>query len=400
MKILILTDEIPYPPISGGLLRVYNLLIRVAKRHQVTLIAPQTAEDQNKDLSYLKGFCDEVKTVVVPKRSLLVRLPTLARYALSGTPLELGYEYSQELARKIRDCVSVERFDILQIEQSHMVHYREAFPRPIDSKCILMFHDIEFAQVARLAELEKKVRRKLRLHLYSRMMRRWEPQMAGQFDRCTVVSEPDRHLLLTANPKLKKVDIIPNGVDTACYQPLPPAAIHPTLLFVGNMNYLPCIDAMRYFCQEIFPRVQESVKEVKLWIVGKEPAPEVETLKSDAVYVTGKVEDVIPYYRQCTVCVVPLQGGGGTRLKILEAMALGRPVVSTTIGCEGLEVIDKKHLLIADTPRQFADATIRLLVDEPLRQQITTQARRIVTARYDWDIIAEKLMQIYDEMVQ
>jgi glycosyltransferase involved in cell wall biosynthesis len=156
-----------------------------------------------------------------------MRLFTLARYALSGTPLELGYEYSQELARKIKERVADEWFDILQIEQSHMVHYREAFPRPIDSKCILMFHDIEFAQVARLAELEQRVRRKLRLRLYSRMMRRWEPQMAEEFDRCTVVSEPDRHLLLTANPKLKKVEVIPNGVDTLRYQPLPPVANHP-----------------------------------------------------------------------------------------------------------------------------------------------------------------------------
>jgi glycosyltransferase involved in cell wall biosynthesis len=194
--------------------------------------------------------------------------------------------------------------------------------------------------------------------------------------------------------------VIPNGVDIQKYQPLPAEVTSPTLLFIGNMGYPPCVDAVVYFCREIFPQIQRTVSGVKLWIVGRNPRSEVVKLNSDRVHVTGQVEDVIPYYRKGAVCVVPLRAGGGTRLKILEAMALGRPVVSTTIGCEGLDVIDGEHLFIADKPVQFAEKTKRLLTDRQLYQQISTRGRQLVEARYDWDKIANQLIDVYGEVLE
>jgi len=399
MKILVITDMLPYPPVSGGLLRVYNLLSRVAKQHQVTLIAPQTCEDQDKDIHHLKKQGYQVTTAKVAKRSRLTKILTMAHCARSGQPLELGYEYREELTEKIKTCVSAERFDIIQVEQSHMAHYLAMLPQNKTSKRILMLHDVDFAQADRMAHLEQKLRRKLRLKLYSRMMRRWEPRIADKFDRCTTVSEPDRQLLTTANPRLK-VDVIPNGVDTTLYQPLPLTNPCPTLLFIGNMSYLPCIDAMRYFCREIFPHVLDKIKDAELWIVGKEPAAEVKALADSRIHVTGQVEDIVPYYKRCTACIVPLRAGGGTRLKILEAMALGRPVISTTIGREGLDLIDREEILIADTPQHFTEATLQILSDLPLRKHITTKAREKVVRLYDWDASADKLMQIYKEVTQ
>jgi len=137
-----------------------------------------------------------------------------------------------------------------------------------------------------------------------------------------------------------------------------------------------------------------------MWIVGINPSTEVRDLDGNGIHVTGRVEDVRPYYRRSTVCVVPLRAGGGTRLKILEAMALGRPVVSTSIGCEGLDVVDGEHLFIADRPEEFADRTIRLLTDEALRRSITSRARAMVVSRYDWDIIAKQLMQVYTDVAR
>jgi glycosyltransferase involved in cell wall biosynthesis len=134
--------------------------------------------------------------------------------------------------------------------------------------------------------------------------------------------------------------------------------------------------------------------------VGTDPLPDVLQLAGDGVHVTGYVKDVLPYYEQTAVSIVPLRAGGGTRLKILESMALGRPVVSTSIGCEGLDVIDGRHLLIADDPKSFADKTVRLLTDSVLFQHIATEARQLVVNRYDWDIIAHQLMDIYSELVQ
>ena len=228
-------------------------------------------------------------------------------------------------------------------------------------------------------------------------MHQWEPRYAERFDRCTTVSEIDRQLLLKANPRLR-VDVIPNGVDIQKYQPLPAENASPTLLFIGNMGYPPCVDAVLYFCREIFPLIRRKIGAAELWIVGRDPRPEVLQLNGDGVHVTGRVDDVIPYYRQSAVCVVPLRAGGGTRLKILEAMALGRPVVSTTIGCEGLDVVDGEHLLIADTPEQFAEKTVRLLTDRQLYQHIAANGRQLVEDRYDWDKIAGRLMDVYAEI--
>jgi len=157
------------------------------------------------------------------------------------------------------------------------------------------------------------------------------------------------------------------------------------------------VDAALYFCNQILPQLKRAMGKVQVWIIGANPTPEVLALAGEDVHVTGRVEDVVPFYRRCAVAVVPLRAGGGTRLKILEAMALGRPVVSTTIGCEGLEVIDAEHLLIADSPQQFAEKITLLLTDKNLFNRIVNNARRLVSDKYDWEMIARQLLDIYDK---
>ena len=276
----------------------------------------------------------------------------MLRYALEGKPPELKLLRSEELISKIRHLVSTMDFDVVEIDL-RLGLYLEALPNDRRCKSILMFHNFTFQQGLRIFRYERRWGKKIRKLLDSIAMFQWEPRYAMRFDQCITVSEIDRDLYLKTNPRLQ-IDVIPNGVDVQKYTPLPANNASPTLLFIGNMGYSPCVDAMLYFCREIFPLIRQAVSGVELWIVGKEPLPEVLRLNSDGVHVTGQVEDVIPYYKQSAVCVVPLRSGGGTRLKILEAMALGRPVVSTTIGCEGLEVVDGQHLLIADKPANFA----------------------------------------------
>jgi glycosyltransferase involved in cell wall biosynthesis len=213
------------------------------------------------------------------------------------------------------------------------------------------------------------------------------------------VSEVDRRLLLTTNPRLR-VDVIPNGVDTKIYQPLPEGDSTPALVFVGNMDYRPNVDAMMYFCSQVLPRVRCALPDVQMWIVGINPRAEVRHLEGEGVHVTGRVDDVRPYYARSTACVVPLRAGGGTRLKILEAMAFGRPVVSTTIGCEGLDVVDGEHLFIADSADEFAEQTVRLLLDEALRRRVATEARRLAETCYDWDVVVTELEHVYREVAE
>lgn len=399
MRILIIADRIPYPIVSGDRVRTYNLFRRIARQHQVWLAGLVDTTDGAEGVSHMQEFCYRVEAANLRRRHPLAHLPGLLRYALAGKPLELKFQHSEELVHQIRHLVSTVDFDVVQIETSHMALYLETIPPDAHCKRILMFHNLAFNQYDHIFHFEWRLGRKMRAWLHSLMMRQWEPRYAGRFDRCTAVSEEDRRLLLAANPRLQ-VDVIPNGVDTRIYQPLPQEGTSPTLLFVGKMSYSACSDAVLYFHREMLPRIRRMVGDVQMWIVGTDPPLEVMRLDGDGVHVTGRVDDVVPYYRRSSVCVVPLRVGGGTRLKILEAMALGRPVVSTSVGAEGLDVVDGEHILIADSPEQFAEKTGRLLEDRTLYDRITANARQLVVARYDWDVIASQLMQVYAEVVK
>jgi glycosyltransferase involved in cell wall biosynthesis len=333
------------------------------------------------------------------RRSRWAKAPGMLRYALEGKPPELRLLHSEELVGKIGQLFSMMDFDIVQIE-SDMALYLATLPPNKSYKSLQMFHNVASVQLARISHVELRGDRRLRTWMNGVLLGRWEPRYAENFDRCTTVSEVDQQLLMKANPRLH-IDVIPNGVDIEKYQPLPlpPPNVTPSLMFIGSMDYPPCVDAVLYFHSEILPLIRQAINPVELRIVGRDPSPEVLKLNGSGVHVTGRVEDVVPYYRECSVCVVPLRAGGGTRLKILEAMALGRPVVSTTMGCEGLDVVDGEHLLIADTPEQFAESTVRLLSERHLSQDICANARKLVEARYGWDTIAKRLMDVYEELV-
>jgi sugar transferase (PEP-CTERM/EpsH1 system associated) len=399
VRVLIITEALPYPPDSGAPLRTYNLMLRVAREHQVWLATLLETPRQAEGLSRVRDMGVGVVTAVYQPRHPLAHLPGLFRYAVAGRPLELKFKYSRELMNKIRHLVSTVGFDIVQIEHSDRALYLEALPT--DARCsrVLIFHNVVFQQWRRIFEVERRPVRKARAWLYSLMMRRWEPRYAGRFDRCIAVSDADRDLLREANPRLQ-IDVVPNGVDTQMCQPLPQKTTSPALLFVGMMNYRANSDAALYLCRQVLPHIRRMVGQVEVWIVGIDPPPEVRRLSGDGVHVTGRVEDVVPYYSRSGVCVVPLRAGGGTRLKILEAMALGRPVVSTSIGCEGLDVVDGEHLLVADSPEQFAERTVRLLTDDALYQRIIANARQLVVTRYDWDAIARRMLDIYSQLRQ
>jgi glycosyltransferase involved in cell wall biosynthesis len=294
--------------------------------------------------------------------------------------------------------VWAEDFDIVHIEQSRMAMYLEDIPPGANCARILAFQNIASDQYARILQVERRQITRMRALFHSKLMRRWEPRYAERFDRCIAVSDEDKSLLLSANPSLQ-IKIIPNGVDAKVLQPLALEVTPPALLFIGTMSYAPCIDAVAYLCDQILPHIRRELSGVELWIVGADPTPEVSALNRDGIHVTGRVKDVVPYYRRSAVSVVPLRAGGGTRLKILEAMALGRPVVSTSIGCVGLDVVDGEHLLVADNPKQFSDQVVRLLSDRTLYERIRTNARQLVVNRYDWDIIVGQLLDAYYEII-
>jgi polysaccharide biosynthesis protein PslH len=398
MRILMITNHLPYPPISGAPLRIFNLLRRCAMKHEVWVASLIRSSNEKESIQHLLRYCQGVETVELPSLGGLAHPIDLVSYLMTNKPPELRLYHSDEFINKIKRLIKDINFDIIDIEDSFMGLYLEALPINLQKKTVLTFHDVVFSKYQRISKLEPKITRKLRKWLYSISMRSWEPFYAERFGRCIAVSESDRKLLLSVNPRLK-IDVVPNGVDTDLYKPLPCSNLSPNLIFVGNMAYRPNIDAMTYFCKDIFPKIREKIPNIEMWIVGINPASEVVHLAGESVHVTGKVEDLLPYYDRSTVCVVPLRAGGGTRLKIMEAMALGRPVVSTSIGCEGLDVVDGEHLFVADTSEQFINKTLRLIRDEELRRHITSQARELVVTQYDWNVIAHHEMKIFEEIV-
>ena len=397
MRILIITNEVPFPPTSGASLRTYNVLRRLARDCEVYLVAFSATKEQRGGVAHLLEFCREV--VTVRRRSLkeAVHLGKVVTSMLQGEPPELRLAFSQELAREIQRLTDRVDFDIVQIEHGSMGMYLEALPARLRKRAVWVLHDIDFDKFRRIAHVERRKPAKLRARMHAFTMRRWQPHFASLFGLCVAMSEADRRLLLSANPSLR-VEVSPNGVDINRCNPLPDEGDTPEVLFIGNMAYQPNVDAAVYFCREVLPLIRSKLPDAKLWIVGIDPGADVRRLEGNGVFVTGCVSDIVPYYKRSKVCVVPLRAGSGTRLKVLEAMAFGRPVVSTSIGCEGLDVVDGDHILVADGSKLFAEQTIRLLRHKELRTRLAAKAREFVVASYDWDVIAGKLMNDFERI--
>jgi glycosyltransferase involved in cell wall biosynthesis len=264
---------------------------------------------------------------------------------------------------------------------------------------VLSLHNVGFAQYERMRRAAGN-RVEALGYLAKRMaLRRLERSYAPRFDELIAVSRSERATLLEAIPGLA-VTVIENGVDTTRLQPLAPAANGDRILFVGNLAYRPNVHAVVDFCTSILPLIRAQRPGTSFEIVGPDPPRAVSELaRPGAVEVTGPVAELEPHYRRAALTVVPLRAGGGTRLKILESMALGRCVVSTSAGCEGLGFTDGQELLVADGAAEFARKTLSLLESEERRLSLAATARRAVEDTYDWDALADRLLGLYRRLV-
>lgn len=397
MRILCITNQLPYPIKSGASLRSYNLLYRMAKEHDIYLVALSGLEDQGANVAHLQAFCQEVIGVIHKRQRGWGSIWKLFKHSWKKNPPNLSLAFSEELFQEIQNLVDRIDFDVVQIEHGSMGLYLEALPSILRKRTAWILHDIDFEQLKQISRLDPGMVTKISTATLSVIMKKWQPNFAEMFGLCVVMSKNDQKLLLSAKNGLR-VEVSPNGVDTKRYQTIPYKSKIPTLLFVGNMGYHPNADAAIYFCRKVLPLIREKVPNVELWIVGIAPDISVKHLRSDRVFVTGYVPDLLPYYSKSTVCIAPIRAGSGTRLKILEAMAIGRPVVSTTTGCEGLDVIDGEHILIADDGALFAEQTVNLLTDSARRAKLIEKAREYVILSHDWDFIARKLLAAFSEM--
>ncbi len=393
MKILILTPVFPYPPYAGSDIRNFNFIKYLSEKNEITLISFIESVEDEESIKKLSEYCSQIELVKREKRSKLRRFIRLLFFRMPDLNY---YYYSKEMKKKILQLVELYNFDIIQFESSRMGYYIADLE--VNSLKILDQHNVEFLLTKRGAgRLKLSLLEKFAWSMEWNKLRQYELSLCKKFDRCLAVSKLDMKILEELIPDLK-IDIIPNGVD--CEYFYPSEEDGENLIFTGMMESTTNVDAVMFFCEEIFPLVLKIYPQMKFYIVGKKP-PDIVTRLADGknVFVTGWVKDVRPYISNSIIGVVPLRIGSGTRIKILEAMAMGKPVVTTALGCEGLEVTNGKDIIIADEPSLFANKVIQLIKDRDLRKQIGREARKLVKEKYDWKSIIERLNMIYEEMM-
>ena len=389
MKLLLLCPWLPYPVTWGFAKRVYHILEELAVRHDVTLVTYSDGDDQAAQ-DVLRRLCT-VRAVPRPALPAGKRLAQLAS-VLSPRSFQHRLMYSDAMQRQLDTLASGVAFDVIHVSTSQMACFRFD-PR---SPLVLDEHNIEYELYYRVFQAEGSVPRRLFNWLEYRKYRREEIAAWRAADDFAMTSGREAEFVQQLLPAAC-VASVPNAVDTDYFAPagadtdVDPDAI----VMTGLMKYRPNVDGAAFFAREILPRILQARPRATFYVVGGEPAPEVMALAGPNVVVTGSVDDVRPYVHRSAVFVVPLRMGSGTRLKVLEGLSMGKAMVSTTIGCEGIDVVDGEHLRIADTPATFADAVVELLGNPRLARTLAGNGRRQMLDRYRWKTVVPTLEGLY-----
>jgi sugar transferase (PEP-CTERM/EpsH1 system associated) len=386
MRILWLNTNLLLPLDKGGKLRTWHLLRHLAAQHEITSISFADPDGPEANRRGMSEVCSRLITIPRrehPKESARF-YAAIARHLFDPLP----YAVAQYRSAAYRHAVAAELatgvYDRLVCD-----FLVPAVNLPLQLPCpsVLFTHNVEAEIWRRHADTAASFPRRALYRQQWRRMRRFERRTLARFDRVLAVSDVDRDTFAGLYPGTLDAPaaVIPTGVDTSYFTPAPAAPSGHRLVFTGSMDWLPNVDGVLHFCRDILPLVRRQLPDVTFTIVGRAPTHAVRKLADDpGVTVTGRVDDVRPFLADAAAYVVPLRIGGGTRLKIFEAMAAGRAVVSTSIGAEGLPADRGRHLLLADDPASFAESVVALLTRPGLRQSVEHEARALVAARYDW----------------
>jgi glycosyltransferase involved in cell wall biosynthesis len=395
MKILVLSTWFPYPPIQGSKTRAYQLIKALANSHDVALISFEDVPVQPEWRDHLAQLCRIVESVPQNPFSRNLARQWLGR--LSLTPSSVLAGYSEQMSGCVR-AVAAEWCPDAVLALTFVTA-----PYALQVKGVRRIVDVDNLLAPMLSDSYHQAELflpRLRRYLAYWKFRRYERWLFRQFDLCLLVSARDIGVVQHYIPlKSCQIGLAPNGVDLEYYRPCGMASSNNSLVYSGALTYGPNYDAVNFFLQEIFPFVRREIPEARLSVTGSTQRDLLEQLsvKTNVTF-TGHVEDIRPVIASSSVCVVPLRQGAGTRLKILEAMALGTPVISTSKGAEGLDVEPGRHLLIADRPEDFAAQTVRLLRDRQLREKLALAANQLVRERYDWANIGGQLRDLFDNL--
>jgi polysaccharide biosynthesis protein PslH len=389
MRILWLSPYFPVP-LSGAGTRVYQLLTALAKSSEIDLIAVAPSLDLPDDLKRsVAAACRSVTLVPAVVHSRRHKRFLQLRSVVGRRPAQYWMFFSREMQAHIDRALTTHSYDVVVLEHSFMGYY--ALPRHIPT--VLDQHNVESEILLRSAEREGSLLRRTYNRLEYRRFISDERRICREVDLIQAASGRDRDAML-AWGAMPPSTVIANGVDTDFFRCREDTSDpeRPVVVFTGTMSYLPNIQAILYFTDQIWPAIVQRVPNARLEVVGQSPPPDVLALARDPrIEVTGFVPDVRPYLSNAGAVIAPLLIGGGTRLKILEAMSMERPIVSTSLGCEGIDVQDGRHLLIADEPGAFADRLVDVLNDPQRYRMLGHAGRQLVEESYDWQSLGRQM---------
>jgi glycosyltransferase involved in cell wall biosynthesis len=388
-------EELPYPANSGKRIRTLNLTLRLARRHRVTYVCHRNADasEAHQASAFLteNGITPIVVDRAVPVKSGPAFYFRLAANLLSPLPYSVATHRSRALRRALTELAAAP----VDLWHCEWTPYAESL-RGLPGKHVIVAHNVESLIWQRYAETEANRLRRWYIHRQWRKFRRFEARALAAAERTVAVSELDASRLRD-DLGVHRTDVVENGVDTGYFHPQP-ALRHPArILFLGSLDWRPNLDAVGLLLDEVFPAVQRQVPQATLCLVGRHPPAWLRqrAAETPGVQLHATVPDVRPFLASCGLMVVPLRVGGGSRLKILEALAMQTPVVSTRIGAEGLCLEEGHHLKIVEEIADLPEAVIAAIRDPDSVREQAACGREVVLRRYDWDVLADRMEQVW-----
>lgn len=394
MRILMITEGFPFPPTDGVKLKVYHMLKGLSRQHEIFLLSFVDSK-VNVDFGEIRSFCKQIELVSKNPRRFLILKAIFNIF--ERKPFSLKTFNSKKIRERLKAILVEEKFDVVHLDMANTAQFFELVAH---MPSFMAPHDSITLNLRRRVRLEKNPFRKAYQYIQWKKWESYESEVYAKFGKCFVVSDVDKEVLLSLNPKID-IAVAPNGVDVNFYKPLNLKPENPSLIFSGSMGSFQSVDAILYFYDEIYGRIKTSVPDIKLYIVGKNPPYSVKKLTQDkSIIVTGFVEDIRPFIDRSTIYVCPIRSGSGIKNRLLEAMAMRKPIIAFAKSCEALNVTHMENILLVDNPQEFTKGIITLLEDQELRERIACNARELVEKEYSWEKTIGIIEEAYKEAVR
>lgn len=393
MKVLQLCLRSPYPPVDGGTIAMYNMSMALKKSGaEVKILAFNTKKHFVDPSKMPESFVHDFQPELVYLDATVKILPALISL-VAGSSYNMSRFNTKLFRETLEQLLDREEFDIIQLESLYMTPYLETIRKKSKATVILRSHNVEFLIWQRLALSEKNIFRKWYLDILSKQLKKYETTISNQLDGIVALTEEDKKLYDQMNCKVPMV-VLPIGVDTEKYK------VHADdsqikIVHLGSMDYLPNIEGVNWFLENIYTGLVIASPSVRIYLAGKNMPDEIFSMANDNLKVDGRIDDAKSYLLDKQVMIVPLLSGGGMRVKIIEGMAMGKTIISTAVGAEGIKYIHGKNILIADTPQEFINAIISCINNPEMAKAIGREARLLAETIYENKIIGTDMIKFY-----